>query len=388
MAKRKRIGVIFSYNEAWIAGSYYILNIINSLHCIPSREQPIIVVLTEQKSEFLILKEETQYPFLEFFKIPLQLPTYSVFERLINKIGSVFKIKKLINKKPLKADIEFMYPFEMGNISVNPIKKVNWVPDFQEIHLPNLFSKAQLEERKRHQKEVVCKGDWVVFSSKDAQNDFNQLYPNTTTQQHVLPFAVTHPNFEALDLDDILKKYNLPKNYYFAPNQFWAHKNHIVVLKAIKVLKTKGINIQVAFSGKENDHRNTGYVSLLRTYIKENNLEENIHFLGFIPRKDQLKLMENAIAIIQPSKFEGWSTVVEDAKAINQYLILSKINVHKEQINKNVSFFSPNDYSKLAAILSEFWLTPPKVEEIDYDIEKSKFAKNFMSLVASVNNQV
>ncbi|NMH86356.1 glycosyltransferase [Flavivirga algicola] len=388
MVKRKRIGVIFSYNEAWIAGSYYILNIINALHRLEYKEKPVIVVLTEQKSDFLILEEETQYPFLEFFKIPLQLPRYSVFERLINKIGRVFKIKKLINKKPLKADIEFLYPFEMPGVSVNPIKKINWVPDFQEIHLPNLFTEELLEQRKKHQKEVICKGDWVVFSSKDAQKDFNQLYTNTTVKQYVLPFAVTHPDFKTLNLNEILKKYDLPKNYYFAPNQFWAHKNHMVVLEAVNELKDKNINIQVAFSGKENDHRNADYVSLLHSYVKNNNLEKNVHFLGFIPRKDQLKLMQNAVAIIQPSKFEGWSTVVEDAKAINQYLILSDIDVHKEQINKNVSFFNPTNYSKLAALLSEFWLSPPKVEVIDYDIEKSKFAKNFMSLITSVNNQV
>ena len=45
-------------------------------------------------------------------------------------------------------------------------------------------------------------------------------------------------------------------------------------------------------------------------------IKKYISILGFISRQDQLSLMRDAIAVIQPSLFEGWSTVVEDCKAI------------------------------------------------------------------------
>jgi hypothetical protein len=50
--------------------------------------------------------------------------------------------------------------------------------------------------------------------------------------------------------------------------------------------------------------------------------------VGFIDRAEQTMLLKNAISIVQPSLFEGWSTVVEDAKALNQYMILSDIPVN------------------------------------------------------------
>ena len=33
---------------------------------------------------------------------------------------------------------------------------------------------------------------------------------------------------------------------------------------------------------------------------------------------DQLRLMKESLGVIQPSLFEGWSTVIEDAKALNK----------------------------------------------------------------------
>lgn len=42
-------------------------------------------------------------------------------------------------------------------------------------------------------------------------------------------------------------------------------------------------------------------------------------------------LMKHAIAIINPSLFEGGSTTVEEAKSLLKVIILSGIPVHREQ---------------------------------------------------------
>lgn len=381
MAQRKRIGLTFSYNEEWIAGSYYILNIIHALKVLPNSVRPEIFIISEEKKNFDIVKEETKYPHLNFFQFPIKKPAYTIFERGVNKIGRVFGRKKLINKKPKKLNIDFVYPFEVENLSSNPLKKVNWIPDFQEVHLPRLFSEEARAKRKKHQEEIVCKGDWVVFSSKDSQNDFNNLYPHSTAQQYVLPFAVTHPNFDTKDFQKLLEKYSLPKNYYLVPNQFWAHKNHMVILKTLTLLKDDS-EIFIAFSGKDFDHRNKGYVTVLKKYIKDNNLEENVSFLGFLDRKEQLIILKKAIAVIQPSLFEGWSTVVEDVKALNQFIILSDLAVHHEQIKVNCEFFQRENEEELASLLKKYILSAPKIELSNHYGENiHKFGQDFMQLI-------
>jgi glycosyltransferase involved in cell wall biosynthesis len=381
MAERKRIGVRFSYNENWIAGSYYILNIIHALNTLHDNEKPIVVVLSEHLDDYNVVKNETNYPFLEYFMYPFPQLKYSIPEQIVNKIGRVVFNKSIITKTPKQPNISFLYPNYIDAIKVEGLKKVNWIPDFQEAHMPQFFSKEEISRRKRLQKEVYSQGDLVVLSSNDARNDYNKLYPNAKAKPYVLNFAVTHPDFKKLSAKQVLKKYKLTSGYFFTPNQFWAHKNHIVVLKAIKLLKDVGVNVSVAFSGKEHDFRNVENFNALKSYIKQHNLEKHIKFLGFINREEQLCLLDNAIAIIQPSLFEGWSTVVEDAKALNKFLILSNLNVHKEQISENVHFFDPENEDELAALMKKYKIEEPKIVQIDYKNNIKEFANKFIDLV-------
>ncbi len=76
--------------------------------------------------------------------------------------------------------------------------------------------------------------------------------------------------------------------------------------------------------------------------------------------------MNNSIAIIQPSLFEGWSTVVEDAKALNKlYYSYLDLEVHREQINNNAYFFNPHEEILLAKALEKYVIDKPITEKIE-----------------------
>ena len=166
----------------------------------------------------------------------------------------------------------------------------------------------------------------------------------------------------------------------------WAHKNHIAVLKAVKILKTEGTkDLQVVFSGKEVDYRNPAFFGELKNYITENGIEDCVRFLGFIDREDQLQLMNNSISVIQPSLFEGWSTVIEDAKSMGQYVIASNLEVHQEQLLNNCVFFNPSDANELAKIMKCFIDKPPIKAKGDYVNNISQFGKIFLGIAKDAN---
>ena len=379
MAERTRIGLIFSYDENWIGGAYYILNIVHALNTLSDVKKPHIVVLATKMEDFELLKNSTQYPYLSYFKFPAKAH-YSIIERGINKLSRMVSNKNSIVKKPSQPDIYFLYPAEHKSIQIEGLKKVNWIPDFQEEFLPQFFSEEEILKRKKLQKEIIAQGDVVVFSSKDAQQHFQKLYPESKADLKVIHFAVTHPDFSNEDIHLLKKKYDLPNNYFFAPNQFWAHKNHKVVLEAVKRLKEKGEEVVVAFSGKENDYRNQNYVNELKTFISQHKLTDNIKFLGFIERTEQLCILKNAIAVIQPSLFEGWSTVVEDTKSIGKHIILSNLDVHKEQIDKGVTFFNPTDFNELVDIISEVNKNHLEQQQHHYQEKIITFGEQFLQL--------
>ena len=133
-------------------------------------------------------------------------------------------------------------------------------------------------------------------------------------------------------------------------------------------------NIKIVFTGRYNDERNKIYVDELKAFIAKHQLEKNILLTGFISRSEQVNLMKHAKAIIQPSFFEGWSTVVEDAKALNKFLVVSDIQVNREQIKNDVLFFDPKDHLKLADYLRKLNDKKSITTLLDYNenIEDSK----------------
>jgi hypothetical protein len=58
--------------------------------------------------------------------------------------------------------------------------------------------------------------------------------------------------------------------------------------------------------------------------------------------------MRRCVAVIQPSLFEGWSTVLEDARALGKTVIASDIAVHREQNPPGCSFFTKDSSEDLA----------------------------------------
>ena len=110
---------------------------------------------------------------------------------------------------------------------------------------------------------------------------------------------------------------------------------------------------QFVFTGEMMDDRNPSYIEEIKGYMEDPEIAGNILNLGFLSRGEQLAVMKNAKMLIQPSLFEGWGTVLEDAKVLDKLVVLSDIPVHREQKNQNCILFSPKDGRSLAKAILE-----------------------------------
>ena len=156
------------------------------------------------------------------------------------------------------------------------------------------------------------------------------------------------------------------------------HKNHLFLFKAFKIAKEKGLDMQLVCSGKLSDYRNKEYGQKLLSYIKDERLDKDILLLGFVERTEQLCLMKNSYAIVQPSLFEGWSTVVEDAKSLNKFIFLSNLNVHLEQNPQNVAYFDPRDEDDL---VNKLLSVKPTSYEQNYQNNIRDFGHAFIDII-------
>lgn len=380
MAKRTRIAIPFTYSESWVAGVYYITNLIHALNALEDDLKPELLLISKEQKD-LAAFAQTGYPYLRW--MPMNI-IYSLPERIINKLTRTLLGKNIIRKEYGDDMIDIVFPY-VDSYALREVKnKLYWIPDFQEKYYPEFFSKEEVRRRAAYYELLSKSGSHVVFSSRNAMNDFRKFYPDGNCKLHVLHFAVTSTAYHKLDISLVKKKYGISGEYFISPNQFWRHKNHPVVLRAVKLLKMKGHDLTVVFTGKEQDYRNPDYFDQLKSFVAENNLSAHVRFLGFIDRNDQLKLMSSALAVIQPSLFEGWSTVVEDAKEMNQFVLLSDIEVHREQLNYNVSFFDPLKEEELAERMLDVLSQKITRTQIDYKPNVAKFGSDFMQIVKEV----
>lgn len=384
MAKRKRIGLIYKYDEAWIGGTYYIDNIISALNSLEKKKQPKLFVYTNSQKVFRKLKKKSNYKKLYFRS--LEVTPLNSLKVSFNRVSRKFFKKNYFNEIPQEIDLDWVFPNPVDFIfsKIDSSKKVYWIADFQELHLPHFFSEEDIQTRKAWQKHFVDNAKTIVFSSLNARNDFDNLYPDCKAKKILLPFAVTTNSFSINPImgQSILEKYNIDYNYFFVPNQLWIHKNHKVVLKSIKEIKNRNKKVLVLFSGREEDYRFPDYPNELKQMLVDLDISDMAIFLGFIPKIELDYLVNNSIAIIQPSLFEGWSTTIEEAKSYNKYVIASDIDIHKEQLEKypNKRLFDKHDSNALADILIDVSDNSLEIKDYNYQRDIHIFANSFMSI--------
>ena len=245
-----------------------------------------------------------------------------------------------------------------------PVPLVSWIPDFQHRRLPRLFSPLawarrelgfQLQTRSRH---------LVMLSSQDARRDAETFYPQVRGRTAVAPFTIDldpAPVFEAAR--SIRKVHGLPDRFVYLPGQVWRHKNHILVLDALHRLSQAGRLAEVPpiiMTGRTDDPRDPGLFERLMDRAASLGLAGHFRHLGLVSYSDVFALNAAADALLNPSRFEGWSTPVEEAKALGTPLLLSNLRVHREQA-PDAAVFDTDDSRALAELLVRTGRAPSPV---------------------------
>lgn len=370
-----KIGFVLSPSKDWLGGVNYFKSLLFGLDKFAKKDFEIVV--------FLGKKVDSE--FLEMYSKYAEIRQHGIFDRgsfqwyIRQLLIGLFKKDYLLNFFVKRHKIEALSHANMRGDHFVPF--TSWIPDFQHRFLPQLFSKRELEYRDMTHSRLAKKSNLVFLSSYTSLSHFNLFYPDFGRKGRVLQFvAKPEESFFSTDLlafSTLKKKYDLSDDFFFLPNQFWVHKNHQVVLTALKNLKERGIEETVVFTGNTQDYRNKDYIDSLTEYIDVNGLKENARVLGMVPYNEIFILMKHAKAVINPSLFEGWSTTVEECKSVNKNLILSDIPVHKEQA-ENALFFQKDDPEELARILETYSEKQKVFNKGDTELYMTERTKEFI----------
>jgi glycosyltransferase involved in cell wall biosynthesis len=383
MMKTLHIGLIMQGGHGWVGGIEYIKNIVLALASLPGEVRSTfkLCLICSQTIEKGLYQEIVPYIETIFYEeLEKERPTF--FNRLRWEMNEALfqRGNYPLDRFLRKAGFDFVFPY------FSPGKKTfhsaAWVYDFQHKYLKDLFSEKEIEERNRLF-SLTARYAWtVILSSNTVKSDLDSFFPKAALKSRVLSFRV-YPDSSWYETDPIRtqREYSLPERFFLVCNQFWRHKNHLIIFEALKRLKEKCIYPVVVCTGRLDDYRQPSYSDQILQTIHRGGLAQQVFLLGMIPRIDQIQLLRRALALIQPSLFEGWSTVVEEARCLAKPIIISDIPVHLEQNPPQSFFFDRSSSESLASHLERCWESlspgPNSEEEAEARTESLKEAKAF-----------
>lgn len=326
----------------------------------------------------------------------------SVFEVLCPEIPIVYyrkHIKKIHDDKGKSLDrtlrklgVDICFPILRDYYPEIKTPWIGYIADFQEKYLPELFDQATLSYRENNSKKQVANTKFFIATSNSVKDDLEQFYPGEY-KTFAEPFAPFAPK-TFIECNEDISGYKLPEKFFIISNQFWIHKNHMTAIKAMKHVVEEGFtDVGLVCTGRMySDDRDGEYCDEIMATVRELGLEQNIHFVGFIPKMDQIQMMKNSVALIQPSLFEGdpGGCSVYNAYSLMVPSIMADIRVNNEVGDSElIQHFRAKDEEDLANAMIRMLKADrkaPSIEEIEMHNAKNikELAGFYLSMIEEV----
>ena len=395
MKKSLRIALIMQGGPEWLGGMEYIRNIIFALASLPAdiRATFEVSLIANSFTDSGFIKSIE--PFVKRVYFLDEEIRLTLFERII------WKIRKHLFKQPwynvfdiflIRKNFDFIYPYQKTYYGKNLKNAAALIYDCQHKYFPQFYSKKEIKQRDEAFSDMAEHAPLIIFSSRSSAADFKKFYPGASNKSRILSFrTIPQPSWYEGASEQVQQKYLLPDKFFIISNQFYQHKNHLTVFEAMHLLREKGITPIVVCTGLMHDHRQPDFSDIIRQTIHKLGLSKQVFLLGTIPKSDQIQLLRRSIALIQPSLFEGWSTVIEEARCMGKSMILSDFAVHLEQNPPNSKFFEKMSPQSLASIMAEYWQNSSpgpdlELETIARETNKKEvhtFAYEFLNIAKS-----
>jgi glycosyltransferase involved in cell wall biosynthesis len=334
---------------------------VNSYFLLPEIESDIPEDLADVRERILRIPNDPQLT----VRRPIEYTMARLFDYDIVRHGFL---------RRHKIDVLFgpMIMYRYGKIPT-----LSWIPDFQHVHLPEMFGPSEVRQRDGDFLRTARVSSRIILMSETVKRDFESFAPEHAHKARVIK-AVSCPPESVCETDpkSIVKLYNLPEKFVYLPNHFWKHKNHELVFKAVMLLKERGIEMLLVCDGYPGDYRHPSYFADLLTKLSLWDIRNQIVFLNSDLHEHVFLLMRQALCVLNPSLFEGFGFTVDEATSIGKRALLSDIAAHREQNPPKATFFDPYSVEDLAEKLSEIWQKVPPGPDTELEREARKSLPN------------
>ncbi len=309
------------------------------------------------------------------------------FKKFINYICRL----DLFEKSLISEKIDFIHFNHMSPLALF-LKKIDYGVSFWDMaHLDYpIFPESKenydsIESREYTYKHLSDNSFYIVTDCEENKSNFSKRYNIIRDKISIIysePSSQLLKNLKEKNSikNNIIEELDLKnKEFIFYPAQYWAHKNHIYILEALQILKSKYNKvIKTVFCGT--DKNNLGYLKSVAEKLKIN---EEVKFLNFLNEDEIYNLYKYSFAIVAPTYFGPTNHLPIEGFCFEKPVLYSDIMCDNEQVRDGVIKIDLKKPSDLAEKLFKLQTdksfleqsrlkAKKKYEELTIKIEKSK----------------
>lgn len=182
------------------------------------------------------------------------------------------------------------------------------VYDLQPFVLPQNFSVAKRTFSRLTVPLSVRSADLVITLTATVRADLIRRFGVAADRIRIVAPGLGPRVVERTPMDEVRARYGIGRRYFLYPAATWVHKNHTVLVDALAEMAQD--DVELVLTGRADAAEGA-----LLERIRARGLEDRVHRLGRIPRADLDALVDDALALLFPSTFEGFGTPVLEAMA-------------------------------------------------------------------------
>ena len=202
---------------------------------------------------------------------------------------------------------------------------------------------------------IVKYASRILVDSEIGKEDLLHCYPGADSKKIVilpfLPPSYLKTNITILQAKKILAKYGKFEKYFYYPANFWPHKHHLELLKALKITHQNKLKIHLVLTGNAEVEYSTypAFMQIAQKY----HLTKYIHYLGYVDSQTISSLYRASIGLVMPTHFGPTNIPVLEAWAMGTPVIYSGVRGCLEQLgNAGISVVPTNPNEIARAMIS------------------------------------
>ncbi len=322
---------------------------------------------------------------IEYFKVEWRVgsPKRNLEYPLYSRMRGMYMtdVGRLIRREKPEALFITSQLMNLPNWNVKVITPVHDLMHRYESDFPEV--KCQYEIRENILKCQAKYADYILTDSQLGRKQFIESYmdiDSNNTKVVSLPFVVPEHIYQVKE-----EYVQTPDKYVFYPAQFWKHKNHINLVKAIQLLRDTIPDIHLVLVGSE---KNNG--TEIKKYIVDNKLENYITIMGFVSDENMTYLYKHAVGMIMPSYFGPTNIPPLEAMALGCPVAVSNKYAMPEQVGDAGLLFDPDSPEEIAECIRKLWTDDglrDRMIKLGYKQIESWTREDFKKVVADVVNE-